>query len=238
MDRPVSPPGYGHIWYTLEQLYGVDFTALSFDRLTSVDLQKYGVLILPDGGYGSVHQAVAADVAAKLRSWVEKGGTLIGVRGGSAWIATDSYGLTSARVRRPATAQPPVRLPAVPGAIFRAAIADARHPLVYGYDETELPVMVWSALAFDAAAPVEAPVRIADAARARVSGFVFPESLAHVAGTPYVLRERRGVGSVVLFLDDPNFRLFWDGLTRMFFNAVFLGGSAQNTTSPNSGGPR
>jgi len=26
----------------------------------------------------------------------------------------------------------------------------------------------------------------------------------------------------VLFLDDPNFRLFWDGLTRLFFNAVFL----------------
>jgi hypothetical protein len=65
-------------------------------------------------------------------------------------------------------------------------------------------------------------VRIAEKDRARVSGFVFPESLTHVAGTPYVVRERRGQGSIVLFLDDPNFRLFWDGLTRLFFNAVFL----------------
>ena len=93
---------------------------------------------------------------------------------------------------------------------------------MYGYSETELPVMVWSALAFEANAPVEAPLRIADATRARVSGFVFPESIEHVAGTPYVVRDPRGQGSVVLFLDDPNFRLFWDGLTRLFFNALFL----------------
>jgi zinc carboxypeptidase len=223
MDRPVSASSYGHIWYTFEQRYGFDFTALNFDRLQSVNLDKYAVVILPDGNYGSVHKGVAADVATKLRAWVQKGGTLIGIRGGSAWIAADENNLTAARVRRPTGAQAS-RQPAIPGAILRATIADARHPLVNGYSESELPVMVWSALAFDVSAPVEAPLRIADAARAHVSGFVFPESLAHVAGTPYVVRDRRGEGSVVLFLDDPNFRLFWDGLTRLFFNAVLAGG--------------
>src|SRR5688572_7546741 len=221
MDRPVSPNSYGHIWYTFEQLYGVEFTALGFDRLASVDLAKYRVLILPDGNYGSVHQAVAGDIAAKLRTWVEQGGTLLGVRGGSAWIATERHGLTSARVRRP---QLSPRFASVPGTIFRAVITDRSNPLAFGYDQPELPVMVWSALAFDAPASVEAPVRIAEAARAHVSGFTFPEFLPHLADTPYIMRERRGAGSVVLFLDDPNFRLFWDGLTRMFFNAVFLGG--------------
>jgi hypothetical protein len=124
-------------------------------------------------------------------------------------------------MRKPAPGLPR-RLPVVPGTIFRATITDARHPLIYGYVETEMPVMLWSALAFDSDSPVEAPLRIADAGRARVSGFVFPESLAHVAGSPYVVRDRRGAGSVVLFLDDPNFRLFWDGLRRLFINAVFL----------------
>ncbi|MGH7469360.1 MAG: M14 family metallopeptidase [Longimicrobiales bacterium] len=223
MDRPISPASYGHIWYTFEQRYGVDFTALNFDRLNAVNLDKYVVLILPDGNYGSVHRAVATDVAAKLRAWVEKGGTLIGIRGAAGWIAAEANGLTSARVRRPANGQPPARMPAVPGAVLRATISDAKNPLTYGYQESELPVMVWSALAFEASSPVETPIRIADAARARVSGFVFPESLAHVSGSPYVVRERRGAGSVVLFLDDPNFRLFWDGLTRLFFNAVFMG---------------
>ena len=217
MDRPVSPASYGHIWYSFEQLYGLEFTALGFERLANVNLDKYNVIILPDGNYGSAHRAIASDVTAKLRAWVEKGGTLIGIRGASAWIANEERGLTSARLRPAAP-----RTPAIPGTVFRATIADARDPLVYGYDAGELPVMIWSALAFDAPAPVQAPVRIADANRARVSGFIFPESLARVAGTPYLMRERRGQGSVVLFLDDPLFRLYWDGLARLFFNAVFL----------------
>lgn len=215
MDRPVSTSSYGHIWYTFEQLYGIDFTALNFDRLISTNLDKYSVLILPDGSYGNVHRAVAADVATKLRAWVEKGGTLIGVRGGSAWIAQENNQLTAARVRRHPTLS-------IPGTVLRASIADAQHPLVRGYGQSELPVMVWSNLAFDANAPVEAPLRIAEPARAHVSGYLFPESLTHIAGSPYVVHDRVGKGSVVLFLDDPNFRLFWDGLTRLFFNAVFL----------------
>jgi hypothetical protein len=216
MDRPVSPASYGHIWYSFEQLYGLEFTALSFDRLASVNLDKYNVVILPDGNYGSVHRAITGDVTAKLRAWVEKGGTLIGIRGASAWIANEERGLTAARVRPAAP-----RTPAIPGTVFRATIPDARDPLVYGYDG-ELPVMIFSALAFDAPASVQTPVRIAEANRARVSGFVFPESLTRVAGSPYLMRERRGQGSVVLFLDDPLFRLYWDGLARLFFNAVFL----------------
>lgn len=218
MDRPVSPASYGHIWYTFEQRYGIDFTALNFERLANANLDRYAVLILPDGNYGSVHRALATDIAAKLRAWVEKGGTLIGMRGASAWIATPENNLTAARMRQPASP----RLPAVPGAIFDARVnapAGMDHPLYHGYDSFSIPVMVWSALAFDPAAPVEQPLII----REKLAGFAYRSSLAHVIGTPYVVRDRRGSGEVVLFLDDPNFRLFWDGLTRLFFNAVLLG---------------
>lgn len=211
MDRPVSPASYGHVWYTFEQRYGFEFTPLNFERLAQVNLDKYATLILPDGNYASAPRA--AEVAARLRAWVDKGGTLIGLRGGSAWIATPEHQLTAARLRAPAR-QP---MPAIPGAIFSAKVTP--HPLLAGYSQAELPVMVWSALAFDPAAPVEKPLLIGD----RLSGYAFPESLAHVAGTSYVVRDRRGSGNVVLFLDDPNFRLFWDGLTRLFFNAVLMG---------------
>jgi len=34
-----------------------------------------------------------------------------------------------------------------------------------------------------------------------------------------------GRGHVILFPDDPNFRLLWPRLTRMFMNAVFFGPS-------------
>jgi hypothetical protein len=107
----------------------------------------------------------------------------------------------------------------VPGAVFNARPNVPQHPLLYGYTQAELPIMVWSALAFDPAAPVEAPLTIGSP----IAGYTFPESRAHVGGTPYVVRDHRGQGDVILFLDDPNFRLFWDGLTRLFFNAVFMG---------------
>ena len=222
MDHPVHPNSFGHIWYTFERRYGVEFTALSFQRLLSANLSPYDVIILPDGRYGSVHPAVARDVANRLREWIEAGGRIIGLRGGAAWLAREEFGITSARLRdEPEDRVAP--LPSVPGTILRARVEDPLHPLMLGYEGREMPVMVWSNLAFDPGAPVEAPSTIVDPDRARVSGFAFPESLEHLAASPFVLRDRRGRGTVILFLDDPNFRLFWDGLTRMFFNAVFLG---------------
>jgi hypothetical protein len=220
MDRPTSPNSYGHIWYTLERIYGIDFTALNFSRLASIELGRYDVIVLPDGNYTAIHDALALEIAGRLRDWVAAGGTLIGVRGASAWLARPDLGLARSRLRGGADGGV-ARVPVVPGTIMNATVDSPEHPLAWGYDAPAMPVMVWSALALDAAAGAEAPIRIADAAAARVSGFAFPESIEHVAGSPYVLRERHGEGAVVLFLDDPLFRLFWDGLGRLFFNAVF-----------------
>jgi hypothetical protein len=223
MDRPTRASSYGHIWYTLERIHGFDFTALNFEQLRTIELDRYDTIILPDGTYDALHPAIAADIAAALRGWVERGGTLVGVRGASAWLASEQSNIARARLR-PASTGGSGDQPVVPGTIFRATVTDPASPLSYGYEtQRELPVMVWSDIAFDPATTPDAPIRIAAGTDARLSGFAFPESLEHVGGTPYVVRERHGQGAVVLFLDDPLFRLFWDGLSRMFFNAVLYG---------------
>jgi hypothetical protein len=114
-------------------------------------------------------------------------------------------------------------IPIVPGAIFRAKVYPY-HFLSYGYPE-ELPVLVWSNLAFSADNSVGIPVSFDIAKNALVAGFAFPDSVARLAGTPYLMDEKRGLGHVILFADDPNFRLYWDGLTRLFFNSVFFSNS-------------
>ncbi len=38
--------------------------------------------------------------------------------------------------------------------------------------------------------------------------------------TPYVVAERSGRGHVVMYAGDPNFRLFWFGLNRLFLNSL------------------
>ena len=46
--------------------------------------------------------------------------------------------------------------------------------------------------------------------------------VAALAGTPSLIAERSGDGSVILFADNPNFRGYWYGTNKLFMNAVFF----------------
>jgi hypothetical protein len=63
----------------------------------------------------------------------------------------------------------------------------------------------------------------------KVSGFITPENEKKVTNTAYMIRERVGRGSVVMFADTPVFRGFSDGTTRLLLNAIFFG----NVVDPN-----
>lgn len=241
MGGPVRPSAYGSPWYLFERRFGLPFTALSWERLAATDLRDYGVLILPDGGYPDPESdPIAARTLAHLEAWTRNGGVLIGMRGASAWLAGEGTSWTRTRLKagfaaksafmtdggRPDDPEPdavdevtPAEV--IPGAILRA-LPNPESFLSFGYEEP-FPVMVWSSLAFEPDPAVAAAARFPeDPDELLGSGFAFPDSLSRLAGTPYLVTERVGAGRVVLFLDDPNFRLFWDGLTRLFMNAVLF----------------
>jgi len=54
------------------------------------------------------------------------------------------------------------------------------------------------------------------------SGFVSDENREALAGTPALVAERAGDGSVILFADNPNFRGYWYGTNKLFLNALFF----------------
>ena len=54
------------------------------------------------------------------------------------------------------------------------------------------------------------------------SGFVSEENQAALAGTPALIAERSGDGSIILFADNPNFRGYWYGTNKLFLNALFF----------------
>jgi hypothetical protein len=58
-----------------------------------------------------------------------------------------------------------------------------------------------------------------------VAGFAWPEAEQRLAGSLLVGTESRGRGSVVLFAQDPAYRLFWRATTPLFLNAVLYGPS-------------
>jgi hypothetical protein len=54
------------------------------------------------------------------------------------------------------------------------------------------------------------------------AGFAWPEAADRLAGSLLVASEARGAGQVVLFAQDPAFRLVWRGTMPLFLNAVLL----------------
>lgn len=109
---PLAPDDYGHVWHLLDQELGLRFSALDAARFSRVDLSRYNVLVFPPvrGGTGMYRQAIGQGGLARLRAWIEAGGTAIGFDGGAQLLADSTLALTQSRFRAQAleTSPPPV----------------------------------------------------------------------------------------------------------------------------------
>jgi hypothetical protein len=222
---PVNERSFGDAWFVLEQVYGFPFTAIYRAQLTAENLDHYNVLVLPDGDY--LDAAIPKEWVETLRSWLQRGGTLVCLKNASAWASHPDVALTSNRMRRrmwplddeKSEEQRPTA--SIPGAILRS-LPDEHHYLTFGYDGPT-PVLVFSNLAFEPNASLATPFSLAQPPRELLlAGFAYPDSLERLAATPYLVEERLGSGRIVLFLDDPNFRVYWRGLARVFLNSILL----------------
>ena len=57
----------------------------------------------------------------------------------------------------------------------------------------------------------------------RMSGLVWPEAAQRIANSAYLTRERLGLGQLILFSGEPNFRGSSLGTNRLWLNAVVYG---------------
>ncbi|MEQ8765697.1 MAG: M14 family metallopeptidase [Planctomycetota bacterium] len=235
LERPViavaSGPGvsansYGAVRFLMERQYGFDFTTIPLDRLTRVDLTRYNVLVLPDG-YG-----YEGDIEA-LKRWIRDGGVLIAIGGAASWASKEGSGLTAVSTRVPRDdgeaedddgwvrldeQRERRRRESTPGAIVAVDLEPA-HPLAFGYDSERLHALVSSRRSFGLDVGIPVAVFPEDAS---VAGFLPEPREAAIAGRAYLVDVPMGRGHVVLFAEDPNFRLFWNGLTRLFLNSLLL----------------
>ena len=116
------------------------------------------------------------------------------------------------------------RLDEIPGTIMEVKL-DNSHPLGFGYDgtiavfKTTKTMFELSEKGYNVGMYTKSP---------RLSGYISKENETLLAETPFLVHEQLGVGNVILFADDPNFRLFWNGLNRLFLNSVLLMPSIRN----------
>lgn len=239
-DQGIGLGAYGATWWSLEQRYGITFTPVSLASLNG-DMSAFNVIIIPDGGVGSLGKGAA------LKTWMERGGTLITMGRASSWAAREDVGLTSARIlaaddtgKGKKTDEPPAaatdsllaikspsanpNLPApVPGAHFDA-VFDMTHWLTLGVEKQRMTVLVDGDAFFKlskeganvAVFPMTGPLKRA--------GFTFPDNTERLLkGTALIVQERVGGGHLVMFANDPLFRGWWRALDRVVMNAVLLG---------------
>jgi hypothetical protein len=104
-NTPTNSNSAGWARYLIEQRYGYPVTTLRADTLRNADLSRYNVLIMPSGNYSGVFSD-----AAKLREWLQQGGTLVALGGASAWLADERIGLLPSKLEKrekPATPKEP-----------------------------------------------------------------------------------------------------------------------------------
>ncbi len=83
-DRPVSANSAGWVRFLLEQRYGIPVSPLRTHELTRVDLDRFTVLVLPEGGgYANVLGKAGAEA---IKGFVERGGVLITLGSASRWL--------------------------------------------------------------------------------------------------------------------------------------------------------
>jgi hypothetical protein len=120
-DTPTAASSAGHAKYVLERQYGYPVTAIRTRSLSSTDLSKFHVLLVPDGG------AYAAELGAggitRLKDWVSAGGTIVALgSSATAFLADTRTGLLAL------TQENLAKPPGVPEAKPTPAPADGRAP--------------------------------------------------------------------------------------------------------------
>ncbi|HYM62839.1 MAG TPA: M14 family zinc carboxypeptidase [Thermoanaerobaculia bacterium] len=217
---------YGMLWHTLDIDTPIPHSNLSFDALRNLDLSHYKVLVFPDGeGYA---EKLGKRGVEKLQAWLRGGGTLVAVKGASAFLREKDVDISKIKPwappkkkdkddEAPATDEH-YNEPRIPGATLRTAMNE-RSYLTFGVPRAPMALIEGSLVLKPVSHKVDNIVTI-DSKNPLVAGVAWPESLDRIKGAAYLVNEPYGKGTVITFADDPHFRLFWRGTLPLFLNAV------------------
>jgi hypothetical protein len=221
----------GEVWYNLERLAGVAPTLAEPQRLRKMDLNRYSHIVLPDGNYSSWQEVEIS----QLRRWTEQGGVLWGHKNGAAWLA--KAGLLKAAVWQEEEMRsliPSDNLSyqdkemlagkqRIAGAIYQTEL-DLSHPLTFGMTRPTLPVFKNSTMLLH---PSSAPfVNVAlYSAAPQLAGYTASEYIPRISQSAALLAHNLGQGRVIGMTDDPVFRGYFFGSSRLLVNALYLGSS-------------
>lgn len=228
----------GEVWHFFEQELKYPITQIGTEYFKNVDLNKYNVLVVPEGYYRIFDDATVSDIGA----WVNRGGRLVLI--GSAinsFVDKPGFGIRKyASQEEKSEAERKEKLikererfaryeeterrfvsETISGAIYKVAV-DNSHPLAFGlgnhYFSLKTNELRFSYLenGWNVGA-LKGKVK-------PVQGFAGAKANASLADTMVFGVEPKGQGEVVYLVDNPLFRAFWENGKLLFTNAVFMVG--------------
>ncbi len=226
------PTSFGMLWHTLDVDTPIPHTVLSAESLRNLELHDYEVLIFPDGNYAD---RIGKSGIEKLKRWVSEGGTIVAVKGASAFLRSKDVEISKLKPWEPPKEKNGDKdAPSeseryndfrVPGSAFRTTMNE-RSYLTFGVPRPPAVLVEGTAAFLPLPKKVDNILTI-DPKEPLISGVAWDESLERIKGSVYVVTEPSGRGKVITFADDPHFRLFWRGTLPIFLNAVLYSPSFQ-----------
>jgi hypothetical protein len=246
MGEGISSYEAGQLWHMLDQRVGMPVTKVDVTDLGRADWANYDVLVLVSGNLS----AFSGDRLDALKAWIRGGGTLIAQRSAAAWATRNGLtpNIDPPGVGKPATEEDDDEdsgtarrdyadarsfggAQAIGGSIWQADL-DLTHPLGFGYHRRFLPVWRDHNLFFAPSKNPYSTVAQLVGDDPHLSGYISAPNRERLQGSPSVLVDRLGGGTVVLFVDNTNYRGYWRGTNRLFLNALFFGNHIRVPAAP------
>jgi hypothetical protein len=220
----VNATDAGEVWHLLDQRMNIPATHLEPSAFNRVEIDRYNTLIMVGGSYNELNKE-------KLKSWVQAGGVLVLTEEAVQWAAQNGISNVSfKKTKAPVdSSQKAVYVDReqvdgaqrMSGAIFGAE-ADLTHPLAYGYNQKTVSLFKANRVFMEKSKnPYATPFFYG--AKPMQSGWVSKENLDAVKNSAAVVVNTVGSGRVISIADNPNFRAFWLGGSKLFMNAIFFG---------------
>jgi len=224
----------GELWYTIDQQLQMQLTQAKMHDFSRLKLANYSHLIMAAGSYKSFDEKQIESI----RDWVRDGGVLIAMKSATQWVADNKLLDINFNQEKKIKKGQKIQARAysniakddakqkIGGSIFSTTM-DITHPLAFGYKRESLPVFKNHSLIMEPSSnPYATVVRYKN--DPLLSGFVSNENLEKISNSAMMIAERKGKGSIILILDNPVFRGFWFGSSRLFINSLFFGRSFRN----------
>lgn len=232
-DSPISSNSFGQHWYLLDQKYPFPYSPVNVDRLGSVNLDDYNVLMIPDS-WGGLSGEISESLTGRLRDWIRAGGTVVASGSAAMWAATELADIPQDNLAVERSDEEAIEqmfddnyderrakraVDGIPGPLVQVNV-DTTHPMASGVrdwvgvikrGDRVLPVAKHGYIVgrFD-----ETP---------HISGHISEENRNKLAGQAFMTIHATGSGSVICLSDDVTIRGFCHAPTRLLMNAIGYG---------------